>query len=163
MWNTFAAVSGGAAGGLTGLIFIVVAFRYDTIAVSEEYRSRAAQALSLFLTVTVFAVLLTVPQYEQALGAEFVLIAVLAGALLRGLDKTARKGQVTRPSAALAVALVAFTVCLGGSGLVVAFGQEWGRYLLVAAAVDGLVCGAYGAWTFLTRAGNSTTESASVS
>jgi len=112
--------------GLTGLIFIVVAFRFDTIAISEEYRSRAAQALPLFLTVTAFAVLFMVPQYGQALGAEFVLVAVLAGALLRGLDKTARRGQTTRPSAALAVALFAFTGCLGGSGLVLALGQESG-------------------------------------
>jgi hypothetical protein len=53
MWNTFAAVSGGAAGGLTGLIFPVVSFRFETLGASEEYRSRAAQVLSLFLTVTV--------------------------------------------------------------------------------------------------------------
>lgn len=163
MWNTFAAVSGGAAGGLTGLIFIVVSFRYQTLAVSEEYRSRAAQTLALFLTVTVVAVLITVPQHDVALGTEMVLVALVCGTLLRSLDGTARRSQTTRPSAALVGAFIVFIACIGVSGLLVALGQEWGRYLYVVSAVDGLVCGAYGAWTFLTRAGNSTTESASVS
>ncbi len=156
MWNTFAAVSGGAAGGLVGLIFIVVSFRYETLAVSEEYRSRAAQTLSLFLTVTVVALLMTVPQYEKALGAEMVLVALVSGTLLRSLDTTARREQTTRPSAALAWALTVFVACLGLSGLLVALGQGWGRYLYVVSAVDGLLCGAYGAWTFLTRAGTTT-------
>lgn len=157
MWNTFAAVSGGAAGGLTGLIFIVVSFRYETLAVSQEYRSRAAQVLSLFLTVAVIAVLLTVPQHDRALGVEMLLVALVCARLLRTLDITARRAQSTRPSIGLAYALTVFVVCIGVCGLLLILGQPWGRYLYVVSAIDGLVCGAYGAWTFLTRAGVSTT------
>jgi hypothetical protein len=39
MWTTFAATVGGSAAGLT---FIVVAFRFDVVATSQEYRNRAA-------------------------------------------------------------------------------------------------------------------------
>jgi hypothetical protein len=82
-----------------------------------------------------------------------VLVAVVCATLLKSLDSTARRVQTTRPSLALACALSVFVACICLSGVFVALGQEWGRYLYVVSAVDGLVCGAYGAWTFLTRAG----------
>lgn len=53
---------------MTGLTFIVVAFRFDTIAVSVEYRNRAAQTLSLFVTVTVLGALITVPSTPRPSG-----------------------------------------------------------------------------------------------
>ncbi|GGP06229.1 hypothetical protein LDL08_17700 [Nonomuraea glycinis] len=43
MWTTFAATVGGSAAGLTGLTFIVVAFRFDVVAASQAYRNRAAK------------------------------------------------------------------------------------------------------------------------
>lgn len=153
MWNSFAAVAGGASAGLTGLTFLVVAFRFETIAVSQEYRSRAAQTLSLFSTVTVIAALITVPQYAQALGIELMLVALISAALLRSLDSAARREQTTRPSAALALALVLFVAFIAASGLLILLGEDWGMYFAVAGALLGLVWGVYGAWTFLTKAG----------
>lgn len=41
--DEFRRATGGAAAGLTGLTFIVVAIRFDALAVSDEHRSRAAQ------------------------------------------------------------------------------------------------------------------------
>lgn len=158
MWSTFAAVTGGASGALTGLTFLVVAFRFDTIAVSQEYRSRAAQTLTLFFTVTVVAVLITVPQYTQALGIELILIALISAALLKVLDSAARRGQTTRPSAALAFALIVFVVFIAASGLFILLGRDWGMYFYVASATVGLVWGVYGTWIFLTRAGMDATK-----
>ena len=93
MWTTFAATTGGAAAGLTGLMFIVVSFRYDTIATSAEYRNRAAQSLSLFVTVTVTGCLITVPPPLQALGVELFLVGIGSATLLKTLDSAARRGQ----------------------------------------------------------------------
>ena len=153
MWTTFAAVTGGASGGLISLTFLVVAFRFDVIAVSDEYRSRAAQMLSLFLTVAVVAVLLSVPQRGQALGIEMSCAAVASGAVLWSLDSTARRVQTSRPSVLLRLALSVFVAFIAASGLLILLGRDWGRYVYVVSAVDGLVAGVYGTWLFLTRAG----------
>jgi uncharacterized membrane protein (DUF441 family) len=120
----------GAGAGLTSLVFLVVAFRFDTIAVSQEYRSRAAQTLALFLTVTVIAVFLTVPQRTQALGIEMMLVAVISGAVLGSLDSAARREQTTKPSVALAFALGLFVTFITLSGLLLVLGKEMGHVLL---------------------------------
>lgn len=157
MWTTFAAMTGGAAAGLTGLIFIVVAFRFDTIAVSQEYRNRAAQTLSLFSTVTVVSALITVPQYDQALGIEMMLVALISAALLTSLDSAARRGRTSRPSAELVVGQSLFVVGIALSGLLILLNRDWGLYFYVMSAIVGLVWGVYGAWIFLTRAGMAVT------
>jgi hypothetical protein len=90
MWTSFAAATGGAAAGLTGLTFIVVAIRFDALAVSDEHRSRAAQTLSLYVIVTVVGALITVPQYTRALGVEMLAIALISAVILTTLDKAAR-------------------------------------------------------------------------
>lgn len=158
MWTTFAAMTGGASAGLTGLIFIVVAFRFDTIAVSQEYRNRAAQTLSLFSTVTVVSALITVPQPDQALGVEMLLAALISAALLTSLDKAARRGRTSRPSAELVVGQSLFVAGTALSGLLILLGRDWGLYCYVVSAIIGLVWGVYGAWIFLTRAGTPQTD-----
>ena len=40
-WGTFATVAGGAAAGLTGLLFVAVSIRIEVIAKSQELRNRA--------------------------------------------------------------------------------------------------------------------------
>lgn len=160
MWTSFAAATGGAAAGLTGLTFIVVAIRFDTLAVSEEYRSRAAQTLSLYVIVTVVGALIAVPQYTWALGTEMLAIALASAAVLISLDATARRGQNTGANPALALALVVFVAGIAASGLLLLAGRPWGMYLYVVSAVVGLVAGVVGAWTFLTRAGLPSTTAA---
>ncbi len=152
-WTAFAGVTGGAAAGLTGLTFIVVAIRFDTIAVSEEFRNRAAQTLSLFVAVTVVAILITVPQKRWALGIEMLLIAIASATLLRFLDAAAMRVQTIRPRVTLQLGLAVFVGCIGTGGLIVLLGSEWGLYFYAVSAIVGLVSGVNGAWTFLTRAG----------
>lgn len=152
-WMGFAGVSGGAAAGLTGLMFIVVAFRFDTIAVSQEFRSRAAQTLTLFLTVMTVAILITVPQRTWTLGLEMVAVAFASAIILKGLHSAAMQEQTNRPSMVLIGALAVFVGSLVAAGVVLSAGAEWGMYLYVITAVTGLVMGVNGAWTFLTRAG----------
>jgi hypothetical protein len=96
MWGPFAAMVGGAAAGLASLVFLVVAFRFDTIATSREYRNRAAQVLVLFLTTTIAAALVVAPQDPRLLGVELLIAAGTAGTLLVVLDRAARGAQQTQ-------------------------------------------------------------------
>jgi hypothetical protein len=151
MWINFAALSGGASAGLTGLTFIVVAFRFDTLAVSEEYRSRAAQTLSLFLTVAVLSALVAVPQPTQAVGVEMVVTAVASAASLASLDQAARRRQKDRPRIGLTIGLTLFVACTMTGGVLLVAGFEWGMYFFVASSILALVLGVNGAWIYLTR------------
>lgn len=150
MWTSFAAATGGAAAGLTGLTFIVVAIRFDELAISTEHRSRAAQILSMYSTITVVGVLMTVPQYNWALGAEMLLVALISAKVLSSLDSNARREQTTPSNAALTLALTVFLGCIALSGTLLLCGQHWAMFLYVVSAVIGLVLGVLGAWTFLT-------------
>ena len=96
-WATFATVAGGAAAGLTGLLFVAVSIRLDVIGPSQELRNRAAQVLSLFVTVLFISIALAVPgQAYGALGAELIVISAIAAVSLIALDRRARAGAPAR-------------------------------------------------------------------
>jgi hypothetical protein len=122
MWTTFAAVTRGAAAGLTGLTFIVVAFRFDTLAVNSEHRSRASQTLSLFLTILIIGTLITVPQPLFALG---MMIAAGACATLHAfLSATARRTQTASMPISYTVGLILFVVSIGMCGMLLIVFRE---------------------------------------
>jgi uncharacterized PurR-regulated membrane protein YhhQ (DUF165 family) len=153
MWGQFAAMVGGAAAGLSSLVFLVVAFRFDTIATSIEYRSRAAQVLVVFVTTMVAAALVAVPQHPRLLGVELMAGAGTAGVLLIVLDRSARAAQQTARRWPAAVGMLVTLVALAGAGVLLAAGNDAGWYAYATAAVAALIFGVTGAWVFLTRAG----------
>ncbi|MFE7889501.1 hypothetical protein [Streptomyces sp. NPDC057412] len=153
MWTTFAATVGGSAAGLTGLTFIVVAFRFDVVATSQEYRNRAAQTVSLFLTTTVTASLITLPQPTSALGVELLAAAAASATLLSVLDQAARRGTSRHARPTLVVALVAFAAGIATAGAFAVTGSTKGLGFYAASALLGLTWGVYGTWVFLTQAG----------
>lgn len=153
MWGPFAGLIGGAAAGLASLVFLVVAFRFDTIATSTEYRSRAAQVLVLFLTTTITSALVVAPQDLRLLGGELLIAAVTAGTLVTVLDRAARGAQQTQTRwPAVAGMLFTLAAVMIAGALLVA-GIDAGLYAWAAASVAALVFGVDGAWVFLTRAG----------
>lgn len=105
MWTTFAALVGGAAAGLTGLIFIVVSFRIEIITTSDEYRNRAAQTLPLFVTAIVASALVVAPQPPRALRSELLVMAVGGGLVLARFDRAARRARTRKPSVPAMVGL----------------------------------------------------------
>lgn len=153
MWGPFAGMVGGAAAGLASLIFLVVAFRFDTIATSTEYRSRAAQVLVLFLTTTIAAALVVAPQDPRLLGVELVIAAGTAGALLVVLDRAARSAERPQTRWPAATGMLFTLIALTGAGVLLIAGMDAGFYAYAAAGVTALVFGVNGAWVFLTRAG----------
>jgi hypothetical protein len=64
-WDTFAVVIGGAAGALVGALFVAVSIRIEAIAASPDFRNRAAETLTLFMTVLFVAVVLGIPDQRR--------------------------------------------------------------------------------------------------
>ena len=56
LWHDFGVTTGGLAGALTGLLFVAVSLKSDTLAKSRSLRSQAAQTLVLFMTTALAAV-----------------------------------------------------------------------------------------------------------
>jgi hypothetical protein len=159
-WSTFAVVAGGAAGVLTGLLFVAVSIRIDVIAKCQELRNRAAQTLTLFVTVLFIAILLSIPdQSLWVLGVELVALAVITGAGLLVLGRRARVGPDPRDATAHAVASILDAVApnaitsilLVTAGLRLVFGLHAGLDVLVLPVLVALAGGVTSAWLLLTK------------
>jgi hypothetical protein len=159
-WGTFATVVGGAAAGLTGLLFVAVSIQIRVIAKSAELRNRAAQTLGLFLTVLFIAILLSIPdQSERLLGVELVVLALLTGAGHLALDARAKVDTDPGDARVHAVAAILDAVApnavtsalLVVAGLLLIFGVDAGLYVLIAPVFAGLGGGVVNAWLLLTK------------
>src|ERR1700733_4493099 len=158
-WATFATVAGGAAAGLTGLLFVAVSIRVDVIAKSQELRTRAAQTLALFVTVLFIAVLLSIPdQAQAALGSELIALGLLNGGVNLALNRRALSspaaGGTERDVAVLldAVAPNAVTSILTAiAGILLVAGVDAGLDVLVLPVLFALAGGVWSAWLLLTK------------
>jgi modulator of FtsH protease len=165
-WGNFAVITGGAAGALTGLLFVAVSLNRDRIAGHPGLRSQAGQTLVLFMLPLLLAVLLALPGWSATtLGAGLIATAAVAGAALVLIgrenkpaaghagggpagggreDRLARFIHKASPnlSAVVLVLVAGCLQCAGGSGL----------YWAAASGVLSLISGVVNAWLFLTRA-----------
>ncbi|MGO9976426.1 MAG: hypothetical protein ACLP01_27195 [Solirubrobacteraceae bacterium] len=159
-WATFATVAGGAAAGLTGLLFVAVSIRIDVIAKSQELRSRAAQTLALFVAVLFITILISIPdQSYRVIGIELIALAVITGVGLLVLDRRARVDTNAHGTSAHAVASILDAVAPNAitsillliAGLLVVSGVHAGLDVLVFPVLAGLAGGVWSAWLLLTK------------
>jgi hypothetical protein len=154
-WDTFAAICGGAAATLTGLLFVAVSIRIAFIAKSQELRNRAAQTLCLFGMVIVISALIAVPgQAYRALGVELVVLAVIAGTGFQVLDRRAKgekSNQAIGPVLEAVTPTTITSLLLLAAGIVLVLGVHAGLYVLVGPVFVALVGGITSAWLFLTK------------
>ena len=154
-WSTFAQVAGTAAASLIGLLFVAVSIRINFIARSQELRNRAAQTLSLFGTVLVTAILITIPgQATEALGAELTALAAIAGGGLFVLDRRAKadaRTQAIRKTLETITPTTIVSILLLVSGVLLVFRIHGGLYVLIAPVLLALTGGVASAWLFLTK------------
>jgi hypothetical protein len=153
MWRDFGVTVAGLAGALTGLLFVAVSLKSETLARSRSLRSRAAQTLVLFMTAAIAAILLVAPQPGSALGAELLAVAAVSGTAVLVFDRRAGHDQdsgvaryIERASpnmiTAVLVALAGLTLLLKAGG---------GLYWMIPATLASLVGGVINAWLFLVK------------
>jgi modulator of FtsH protease len=153
LWHDFGVTVGGLAGALTGLLFVAVSIKSDTLAKSRSLASRAAQTLVLFITPALGAVMLVAPQPVGALGGELITLAAAAGAILYvlgrrgGHDETSGVARYIERASPNSITPAFFGVA-GITLLAVAGG---GLYWLIPGAVFSLGGGVINAWLFLIR------------
>jgi hypothetical protein len=154
-WDTFAVIIGGAAGALVGLLFVSVSIRIDVISASPDFRSRAGETLSLFMTVLLVAVLLAIPdQRPWELGAELLLLAAALGCGLFWLDRLATASPSPQPISRVLAVLSPRTITTGllaVAGLLLVIGVDEGIYVAVPSVIAAMTGGVASAWLFLTR------------
>lgn len=154
MWHDFGVTIGSLAGALTGLLFVAVSIKSDTLSKSVSLSSRAAQTLVLFMTSALAAIVLVAPQPDDALGGELVALAAVSGATLYVLDRRGGHDQTSRVARYIERASPnAITqVLFGVAGITFLATAGGGLYWLIPAAVFSLVGGVINAWLFLVRA-----------
>lgn len=159
-WGTFATVTGAAAAGLTGLLFVAVSIRIGVIGESQELRNRAAQTLALFVTVLFVAILLSIPDRSvRVLGIEVVALAVITGVAMLVLDRRARAASSERDDRARNVASIldavapnaVTSVLLLVAGVLLVLGLHAGLDVLVLPVIAALAGGVVSAWLLLTK------------
>jgi hypothetical protein len=153
MWHDFGVTIGGLAGALTGLLFVAVSIKSDTLAKSRSLRSRAAQTLVLFMTSVLAAIFLVAPQPDGALGGELIALAAASGATLFVLDRRGGHDETNRVARYIERASPnsITSVLFGVAGITFLAAAGGGLYWLVPAVVTGLAGGVINAWLFLVR------------
>ena len=153
MWHDFGVTIGGLAGALTGLLFVAVSIKSDTLAKSRSLRSRAAQTLVLFMTSVLAAIFLVAPQPGGALGGELIALAAASGATLFVLDRRGGHDETNRVARYIERASPnsITSVLFGVAGITFLASAGGGLYWLVPAVVTGLAGGVINAWLFLVR------------
>jgi hypothetical protein len=155
-WDNFAVITGGAAGALTGLLFVAVSLNRERIAGHRGLRSQAGQTLVLFAMPLMVSILITVPGLSRtALGAWLIALGVVAGAVLTLIGRSGTLGgdpdadRLARLVDRVSPNLVVVLAVLVAGGLVLAGdeGLDW----VAGASTLALLGGVTNAWLFLTR------------
>lgn len=157
-WHDFFLAQAGAAGVLTGLIFVGVSINLEKIVSQSGYGlpGRAAEALILLVAVLTASILLLVPgQGTNLIGAEVLVVGLVAWGWVLAIQLMRLRGWQTMPSwlrgpFVLRVALAQIaTLPLVAAGIVVLAGGLGGLYWLVAGMVFSILVALFDAWVLL--------------
>jgi hypothetical protein len=153
-WGNFAVAMALPPRRCSGLLFVAVSIRIEAIAKSAELRNRAAQTLALLLTGVLAAALLAVPdQRKWALGAEYLVLAVVVGGVAFVLDRRAGAQRGSRIGRLLESINPTVVTCslLVIAAVVLILGHKDGIYFLVPALFAVLIGGVVNAWLILVK------------
>ncbi len=153
-WYDFAEMTGGASGALIGLLFVALSLNASKIAGHHGLRASAIQTLVLFMGPLGMAALLLAPgQPGWVLGAELIALGLITSAILL---RSRRVRQAQTADEQLLVAIfnrrwpnVMVMLLFVASGIVLAWGENAGLYLLLPATLVAQASGVLNAWYFL--------------
>jgi modulator of FtsH protease len=157
-WHDFFLAQAGAAGVLTGLVFVGVSINLEKILSEPALRlaGRAAEALILLVAVLTASVLLLVPgQGTTIVGVEVLAIGLAAWGWIVAIQLLRLKGwQAMEPDLRRAfVVRVALgqvaTLPFIAAGIAVLAGGLGGLYWLAAAMVFSILVALFDAWVLL--------------
>jgi hypothetical protein len=151
-WHDFFVVTGGGAAALAGLVFVAMSINLDVVAQDATHRGRAINMLSGFTAAfMICALALMGGQSHQAVGAEWLVVAIVAAAIYVGnYVRAAKRGgtkAVLRPDR-LAGGVTCYVAEIVGA-VVLILGYVAGLYV---AAVGLIIYFAFlisGAWLLL--------------
>jgi hypothetical protein len=149
-WHDLWVMVGGAAGALTGLLFVAVSINVDRIIAGRDLPRRAVETLLVLVTILVLAVLGLAPQGVRALAVEAGVLGVIVLVVtVNRLGLPSAPGGRRLWHMVPAVVLAAFGVPLLAGGISLFVGGGGGLYWLVGALVLGLAGAVLNAWVLL--------------
>lgn len=135
-WNNFFLVAGGGSAALTGLVFVAISVNLRDVLKDATHTYRAINMLNGFTGVFVLSCLALVGhQTHQSIGVEWLLVALLAGAIntngyIRGFSLTGSRYALNL------FRIAGGSACYLGQVIGAAvffFGVNWGVYLAAIA------------------------------
>jgi hypothetical protein len=157
-WHDFFLAQAGAAGVLTGLVFVAVSINLQQILSDQGsgLAGRAAEALILLVAVLTASVLLLVPEQGTTLiGGEVLLVGLVAWGWIVIIQLQRLRNWQTMPSDlrgpfVLRVALCQIaTLPLIAAGIAILAVGVGGLYWLVAGMVFSILAALFEAWVLL--------------
>jgi hypothetical protein len=152
-WTDYFVAQAGAAGALTGLIFVALSFNFDHIISDETWLGRAATGLIILAQPILYALICLWPtQTTVPVGWTVAGLAALATIILSRivLGRTSRTAsRTTSELASRLVVTLAQSIAVIIGGLLAATGHPVGLYVLTAGAITGLTIGLITAWVLL--------------
>ena len=157
-WHDFFLAQAGAAGVLTGLVFVGVSINLEKIVSDPDsgLSGRAAEALILLVAVLTASVLLLVPeQGTVVVGAELLVVGLAAwGWILtiqvqRLMDWRSMPSELRVPFVLRVIIGQIATIPLVVAGIAVLIGGLGGLYWLAAGMVFSILAALFEAWVLL--------------
>jgi hypothetical protein len=148
-WHDLFVMLGGASAALAGLVFVGLSLHSRQVARDRLYRMRARNLTAGIVYVTIVSALVLIPgQPLWLLGVELIVGGLALASLFAEpwVRFNERYDRDLRVRTALADVACLFSVA-GGVSLIAESGG--GFYLLVPAAIVGVVMNVFGAWSLL--------------
>jgi hypothetical protein len=151
-WHDFFLVTGTGAAALAGLVFVAMSINLDVVAQNATHRGRAINMLTGFTgAFIVCALALMGGQSHQAVGAEWFVVATVAGVLYVGTYVQAAKGggvQAELRPDRLAGGVTCYVAQIVGA-VVLILGDIAGLYVAAVALIVSFALLISGAWLLL--------------
>jgi modulator of FtsH protease len=157
-WHDFFLAQAGAAGVLTGLVFVAVSINLQQILSDpgSGLAGRAAEALILLVAVLTASVLLLVPgQGTTLIGGEVLLVGLVAWGWIVIIQLQRLRSWRTMPSYLRGPFVLRVAICqiatlpLIGAGIAILAVGMGGLYWLVAGMVFSILAALFEAWVLL--------------